>query len=204
VFGARAGRHAAGRARKFKKPKTSKQSIQRAIGKVTGLLDKKPSDQGDPDKLHRELKQIGWDGIGVIRSKDGLTRCLDGLEQIKRKRLPKLFASSLRQLKTALEVEYMAISHEITARSALARAESRGTHFRIDLPEIDNDNFLKNFVIRKTKDAMALADAAIPVTRVPLPVGAHRAFGDPASQTSKPKTDPGDGELMWLAEQVPA
>ena len=204
VFGARSGREAAERARKTKSVKVSEGTIDSAVDRVTRLFDRAPSPEGNPDDLHRELKKIGWDGIGVIRSENGLTECLDRLDELKHQRLPSLYASTLQELRTALEVEYMLISHEITARSAIARAESRGTHFREDLPEIDNEHFLKNFVVRHTPNGMELTDTPIPVTRVPLPEKRHRDYCDPASQTSRPKEKAGDGELMWLKEQVPA
>jgi succinate dehydrogenase/fumarate reductase flavoprotein subunit len=176
--------------------------VKQAIGRVTQLLEREPTPEGDPDKLVKDLKQIGWEGIGVIRSENSLTRCLESLEEVKRNRIPKLFAPGIRKLRTALEAEYMLISHEITARSALARAESRGTHYREDFPEIDNDRYLKNFVIHRSGDEMQTGEASIPVTRVPLPKGNHRSFSDPGAQSSRPQTIRG-GHLIWLKEEVP-
>ena len=134
----------------------------------------------------------------------GLRQCLDELDGIRRTRLAKLFAPTTRKLRAALEAEYMLDSHEITARSALARAESRGTHYREDHPEIDNDRFLKNFVVRCGSDGAELVDVPIPVTRVPLPTERHRSFSDPAAQTSRPKSKRGEGELIWLKDEAAA
>ena len=204
VFGARAGREAADRARTVPRPEPSASVVRDAVERVTRLLDRERSAEGDPDRMHRDLKRIGWDGIGVIRSESGLRQCLDALDEIRRSRLAKLFAPTTRKLRAALEVQYMLDSHEITARSALARAESRGTHFREDHPEIDNDRFLKNFVVRHSSDGMDLVDVPIPVTRVPLPTERHRSFSDPAAQTSRPKSKRGEGELIWLKDEAAA
>ena len=204
VFGARAGREAARRTTGVKAPSISPSCIEAAIERVTLLLERPTSLEGDPNNLHRELKQIAWKGIGVIRSEQSLTKCLEDLKQIQRTRLPRLFANSMSNLRKALEVEYMVLSHEITAQSALARAESRGTHFRVDVPEIDNKRFLRNFITRQSEKGIECVGCPIPVTRVPLPRGPHRSFLDPAAQTSRPKETQGDGELIWLKEQVPA
>ncbi|MDP6088303.1 MAG: FAD-binding protein, partial [Nitrospinota bacterium] len=202
VFGARAGREAARRAENESLRKPSETRVEDSLRRIAGLLDKKPSPEGNPDQVVRELKQIGWEGIGVIRSEESLTRSLDSLDEVKRTRIPKLFAPGFRKLRTALEAEYMLLSHEITARSALARAESRGTHFREDCPEIDNDRFLKNIVIRKSEGGMELKEVPMPVTRVPLPTDRHRSFGDPAAQASRPKSLRGEGELIWERDKV--
>ncbi len=202
VFGARAGREAARRAAGVSTRPYPEERIQGSLGRIAGLLERKPTPEGDPDELARDLKRIGWEGVGVIRSEEGLTRCLEALEDVRKNRMPKLFAPGARKLRTALEAEYMLLSHEITARAALARAESRGTHYREDCPEIDNDRFLKNFCFRKTADGMERSEIDVPVTRVRLPAERHRSFSDPASQAGRPKSMKSEDELIWEREEV--
>ena len=40
----------------------------------------------------------------------------------------------------------------LMARSALAREESRGSHYRSDFPYRDDDNFAKHSVVQKGKE----------------------------------------------------
>lgn len=203
VFGARAGQQAAERAIRIKHFSVGT-NVKAALGRIDTFLAREGAVNGNALDIQRELKRIGWEGVGPLRSGIGLETMIGALRQIRQNRIPAIFAKSPSGLRAALEAEFMLISHEILANAALARRESRGSHFRLDFPEIDNSNFLKNFVVSKQKGSMHIDEAQIPVTRVPLPRKRHRAFADPSAQSSRPRTERGDGELVWLKEQVPA
>jgi succinate dehydrogenase/fumarate reductase flavoprotein subunit len=51
----------------------------------------------------------------------------------------------------AYEAANLHLAALLVARSALAREESRGTHYRIDNPAHDDKKFLKHSVIRGDK-----------------------------------------------------
>ena len=51
----------------------------------------------------------------------------------------------------AHEVANLLLTALLVARSALARAESRGAHSRIDYPDHDDKKFLKHSIIRGEK-----------------------------------------------------
>lgn len=201
VFGARAGREAAQRASRSGRGAISGDRLTAAKNRVLEILDRPPSGAGDAAPMHRDVKKIGWEGIGPVRSESGLAQCLDALDRVRSDRLPALCVPSVAKLRAAFEIESMILSHEMTARCALARAESRGTHFRVDHPEIDNEKFLKNFVVSASEAGMVLSDVPVPVTRVPLPTRRHREFANPASQVSHPETARGR-ELMWVTENA--
>lgn len=201
VFGARAGREAAQRASGMGHGAIPDDRVMAATSRVADILDREHTEGGDADSMHGEVKKIGWDGIGPVRSESGLRQCLDALDRVRKDRLPMLSVPSLAKLRAAFEVESMILCHEMTARCALVRAESRGTHFRVDCPEIDNERFLSNFVVANSEQGMVLSEAPVPVTRVPLPTRRHREFANPASQVSHPQTERGR-ELMWVTENA--
>ena len=56
------------------------------------------------------------------------------------------------KLMIALEVISMLQLAQLIVKSALLRKESRGAHFRSDYPELNDEEYLKSFVLNKNED----------------------------------------------------
>ena len=82
-----------------------------------------------------------WTDVGIVRSRTGLRRAIHHLENI---------SSRLAHPRTrrAYEARNIHVASLLVARSALAREESRGAHYRIDYPTHNDAKFLKHSVIR--------------------------------------------------------
>ncbi len=105
--------------------------------------------------LRRAVKEIMWYKAGIIRSGKELEEALEKLGE-----LGSLASSAKskdsRELIKILELQNMLVMAGVVCRAALFRKESRGAHYRIDYPEEDDDNWLKNIVIRKKESRMVL------------------------------------------------
>jgi aspartate oxidase len=77
------------------------------------------------------------------------------------------------------EAMLMVDTAEMTAKAALMRTESRGGHFRLDYPQRDDKNWLKNIYIEKADGQMKLWTEPIAVTKLP-PKGDYTWPGGPA------------------------
>ena len=90
------------------------------------------------------LQELMWKDAGIVRTASGLKRALRELEEIEAQ-LPR--PHSRRQF----EARNLQIAALIIARSALAREESRGAHYRTDFPDHNDVKFQKHSVIAAGK-----------------------------------------------------
>ncbi|MGI9951033.1 FAD-binding protein [Moorellaceae bacterium AZ2] len=115
----------------------------------------------DPVKTRQELQDIAWMNVGVVRDREGLEEALRRLKNIREEVIPNLCVSNKKtrynkEWVEAIQVENMALVLEMVARSSLVREESRGALYRRDFPKTDNVNWLKNIVLRRDGDEMAI------------------------------------------------
>jgi L-aspartate oxidase len=128
VYGARAG-HA----------------MREELGKVAKSGDPPPQPlaqgkNGDVEALVREMQQVMWNKVGIVRSRQTLNEALQHL-QAAVERLPGM------DTRRHCEVRNLHTTSLLIARSALARLESRGAHYRIDYPAHDDAKFKKHSVL---------------------------------------------------------
>lgn len=131
VFGARAGEQMRN---EKKRPPTLKSAA------VSTFKD-------DPEKAEqsiRTVQNIMWRQAGVVRSGSGLQEARSMLSAVN-ERLP---ASISRRSCEARNITQAAM---LIVRSALARLESRGAHYRTDYPATDDAHFKKHSFVRADK-----------------------------------------------------
>jgi succinate dehydrogenase / fumarate reductase flavoprotein subunit len=114
--------------------------------------------------------------LGPIRNHNELTSFLSFLEKVRRDNLSLLATDSKSRLYNkewmdALELPNMVQLLTASAVSALKRTESRGVHFREDYPETDNQNWLKENIIRHTGEDMKLDGKQLTITSMTPPSG---------------------------------
>ena len=68
----------------------------------------------------------------------------------------------------SVDVQFMLMICEGIIRSAIARTESRGGHWRLDFPDQDPEQGKVNLVTRKTPSGMEITTAPIPPMREDL------------------------------------
>ncbi len=126
-------------------------------------------DGEDPWKLREELGKVTWEQVGIVRSGPKLRQ---GLEQIfeMKTRAARLGAPAGAKFnltwQQALDLRNLITASELIARSALAREDSRGAHYREDFPDTDQTNWLKNIYTVREGDGVKLWTEPVKLTRL--------------------------------------
>jgi len=79
--------------------------------------------------------------IIYIKKENLLNAALAYVEELRDHHLPMLRASNMHELRLAHETKNMIISAEMKLKASIMRTESRCSHFRLDYPEIDDENW---------------------------------------------------------------
>jgi L-aspartate oxidase len=94
----------------------------------------------DAEPLIRELQQLMWNQAGIVRMGAGLKEAQQQLQSLG-ERLPQPAS------RRACEARNLHTAAVLVVRSALARLESRGAHYRIDYSEHNDVRFKRHSVI---------------------------------------------------------
>lgn len=102
-----------------------------------------PVDAGLEETI-AQIQDLMWKDLGVVRTRAGMQKVTKTLEEM----APKLSHPKTRR---GHEAANLHLAATLVARSALAREESRGAHYRMEYPDHDDKKFLKHSVIRGEK-----------------------------------------------------
>ncbi|HEX4783773.1 MAG TPA: FAD-binding protein, partial [Candidatus Sulfotelmatobacter sp.] len=133
VFGARAGMEM----REELKPVAHRASQPKAA------YSNGPVDAG-MEELIGQIQALLETEVGIVRTRMGLQKAVKALEEM----APRLAHPKVRRAYEAANLHLAAL---MVARSALAREESRGAHYRMEYPDHDDKKFLKHSVVRGEK-----------------------------------------------------
>lgn len=90
-----------------------------------------PSENLDTIEISRQLKDVMWQKAGIVRNESGLSGVLRVINDLKAQFSRECKCSNVEEY----ELRNLLISAELIVKSALARKESRGAHFRDDYPD---------------------------------------------------------------------
>jgi L-aspartate oxidase len=133
VYGARAG----------KAMRNVEKATSHAAADPKAAYSNGPVDSG-VEELIGQIQNLMWSEVGIVRTRLGMQKAVKTLEEI----APKVAHPKTRRGHEAANLHLAAL---LVVRSALAREESRGAHYRMDYPDHDDKKFLKHSVVREDK-----------------------------------------------------
>lgn len=166
VFGKRAGERAAAEicVQDYSEPAESLIAAQ--VEKLKSLVGKKGKHR--VIELKRELQKTMWEKVGPAREEKKLQEGLEIFSAIEEKMKDITIAATFKyntELLDALELRFMLPVARSVALSALARKESRGAHVRLDYPERDDRQWLKNIIVRRdANEGIAVSSRPVALT----------------------------------------
>ncbi len=165
VFGRRTGagaRDFATARRQWTPP--SEAAVEAAMAAVLAPLGR--TDGENPYALHATLQEVMGEHAGISRTGEVVQAGIQKLEELK-ERCRRMGAPGSRMYNpgwhATFEVESMVLLAEAILKAALWREESRGAHWRLDFPDLDDERF------GKLNSIATLRDGTVAVTERPVP-----------------------------------
>jgi len=169
VFGKRAGEFAAQYAKANKAGQVNAAQIEETARRALEPFNRNASSGAGyegPYQVQYDLQETMQNLVGIVRREDEMKRALDSLQKLW-ERARRVGVTGHREFNpgwhTALDLTHLLTVSEAITRAAIERKESRGAHFREDLPDKDAAFGKVSIVIRKGRDD------TMQVSREPLP-----------------------------------
>ncbi len=131
VYGARAGKAMRDEAKHSHKAERKERKAAAHNGPVDAGIE----------ELIGQIQDAMWKNAGIVRMRVGMQEAVKMLEGLS----PRVAHPRTRRAHEAANLHLAAL---LVARSALAREESRGAHYRVDYPGHDDKKFLKHSVVK--------------------------------------------------------
>lgn len=135
--------------------------------RLQSLLDRPKGLRFGP--VRQEMAEAMVKGVGVFRDQSGMATASAKVADTRRKfgkisvdDKGKVFNTDL---VFALELDFMIDCAEAICASALARKESRGAHYRTDIKDRDDKNWLKHTLAHKTPEGAKITTSPVTITR---------------------------------------
>ena len=146
VFGRRSAVHAAEYIKSVDAGSGSDEHLNATKARIQSLMDREPNENWAAVRNYMANEMTK--GIGVFRDQASMEGAKAAIRNVS-ERMPKIAIQNKGKvfntdLIFTLEMEFMADVGKAIVHSALTRKESRGAHFRTDITERDDENWLKH------------------------------------------------------------
>jgi len=154
VFGRRSGVHAADLIKSIQHLDVDDSAADNDRRNIQNLLSNNKNESFGQIRL--DMGTAMKEHFGVFRDEDGMREGIEKIEAVKKRAESVYVADKTSTFNTnllfTLELGFMLECAESIAVSAADRSESRGAHTRTDMPDRDDENWLKHIMVSKSSD----------------------------------------------------
>jgi succinate dehydrogenase / fumarate reductase flavoprotein subunit len=171
VFGRRAGRRASEYAHTVKSTEFSSRQLEKERNRIDQLLKRRSGER--IGSLREELGVAMTEHLGIFRSRERMEKALQKIRDL-RKRYEQIYLEDRgkifnTELTNALEVGSLIDLAETIVVGAIAREESRGSHYRKEFPQRNDAGWLKHTLAYCGDSGPRLEYAPVTITRFAPP-----------------------------------
>ncbi len=155
VFGRRSGTHAAEMIKSVQHLSIDDSAAQDDIDNINSLLSNEKNESFGQVRL--DMGTGMKNHLGVYRDQNSMEKALELVKDVKERAKSIYVADKSKTFNTnlmfSIELGFMTECAEAIAASAIQRKESRGAHTRTDMPNRDDENWLKHILVTKKDDS---------------------------------------------------
>ncbi|MBW1997452.1 MAG: FAD-binding protein [Deltaproteobacteria bacterium] len=168
VFGQIAGTNAALYATFRRGRAVPNGEVREEIKRIKDLQARGQKGEARPIGIIRDLRNLMYEKVGVIRDEDGLRQAREAIDLLEEKAADMSITQGKiynKELVDAIDLENMLLLAKIITKSALKRKESRGSHHRTDYPQQDDRKWRMHIVTRLEGTEIKLRKMPVTLTR---------------------------------------
>ena len=166
VFGRRSGIHAAEMVKSVKHLSIDDSAAQDDINHINQLLSNEKNESFG--KVRLDMGTGMKKHLGVYRDQSSMEKALELVKDIKERAKSIYVADKTKTFNTnlmfSIELGFMTECAEAIAASAIQRQESRGAHTRTDMPDRDDENWLKHILVTKAEESHEISFLDVIIT----------------------------------------
>ena len=169
IFGRRAGRHSANRAKQIESAAPSKTALAEEERRIAELMGREPGSGRRASEVRKELGEAMDQHVAVFRDAEGIQAALDTVKRLQEEAesayIDDRGAVFNQDVLGAIELGFMLDCAECSCVAALHRTESRGAQYRTDFPERNDEEWLKHVDLTRNSDGPEISYSPVTITQ---------------------------------------
>jgi succinate dehydrogenase / fumarate reductase flavoprotein subunit len=168
IFGARAGKHAADRAKRTAWARPSRDVLAKEQAQISDIIGRERGKGRRVSEIKRELGETMDRYVAVFRDEAGINKAAEIVKRLKEEAKSAYIDDRggvfNQDVLAAIELGFMLECAECACVGAQHRTESRGAQFRTDYPERNDEEWLKHIDLKMNGDGPELSYSDVTIT----------------------------------------